>query len=203
MGRSTSICSALRKHPGQLPEPAAVTLVREQVLLRWCPCDDHRRREVGCSCAGRVHAPEYLLEGLEGSRDRGRTEVHVFGVRLDLRHETQLVDVEMSQSLTQGVCRLPSAVRELSELACGQLAEQFPFTSLSPSLSAGSRDTPYSLSFPLRADGDHSFIVMAKGLHLSPPLEGIPGRSILLAGRHGGHPAGYIAVWPVSKNGSV
>ena len=42
------------------------------------------------------------MQGFKGSWDRRAAEIHVIGVGFDRGHETELIDVEVSQALAQG-----------------------------------------------------------------------------------------------------
>ena len=92
-------CCFVRKEPSKLPETAAVSFIREESLLRYGACNDHRGWEVLGAGTGGIHAPESLLEGLEGTGNGSGTKIHILGIGLDLGHETQLVDIQVSQTL--------------------------------------------------------------------------------------------------------
>jgi hypothetical protein len=57
------------------------------------------------------------LHGLEGSRNRAGAQVHILRIRLDLGHEPELINVEVSQTLSQDERGLASFIGEFSELA--------------------------------------------------------------------------------------
>lgn len=112
--RRTPVRSPLRKCFGEETESAAIGFVREQSLILVCSSDDGCGWKGCCTGRERVHSPKALLDAFEGSRHRCRSKVDHVCVTDYLRHETQLVDVEVTDALPKCEGRFASFVGEFT-----------------------------------------------------------------------------------------
>lgn len=166
----TSSRSTVSKQTSKLSEPATVALVREKCLLGHRARNDHRWREILRARTGRIHAPEGLLQGLESTGNRCSAQVHVLRIGLDLGHEPELVDVKTAETGTQCIRRLATLVGQFTVRAIKW--SEIYFHSF-PACRAGGH-LPHSLDFTSGSGCNNCFVIIAKGLHLPPPLETIP-----------------------------
>lgn len=121
---------ALGKGPRELCEATTVAVVREQRLVGRRAGDDRGRRERRRACRQRVHAPESLLHGLEGSRQRRGPKVDQVGVGDEFRHELELLDVQVAQAPAEFVRCVAPFVCEFAELAVYKTHNQSSVTIL-------------------------------------------------------------------------